>query len=124
MPKKQSAGIGIPKLPGIPGLGDLWDQVQDLVNQSIGAVFGGLVRYIWAPLRPFLQPVADTLRGAISLATATAGLLTYVSFRLLHFFTNAPAIVAGWLIRGFLDWIDDVVDLVEDYVDSHWEDPI
>jgi len=124
MVKKAASGIGIPKLPGIPGLGDLWDQVQDLVNQAIGAAFSGIVRYIWTPLRPFFKPVADTLFGAIALATSTAGLLQVVSFRLLDFFIHAPVYVAAWVIRGFLDWIDDVVDLVEDYVDSHWEDPI
>ena len=115
---------GLPDLPGIPDLGDLWDNVQDLVDQAVGAVFGGIVRYIWTPLRPFFGPVADTLRSAMVLAASTADLLAKVSDRLMHFFTHAPAIVAGWVIRGFLDWIDQVVDLAEDYVDGHWEDPI
>ncbi len=114
----------LPDLPGIPDLGDLWGQVQDLVDQSIGAVFSGAVDYIWGPLRPYLQDVFAATVKAGRLAAAAGKLARTMSGRLIHFFEHGAEFVAAWLVHGFLHWIDAIVDLVEDYVDKHWEDPV
>ena len=114
----------LPDIPGIPDLGDLWDKVQDLVDQSVGAVFDGAVSYIWAPIRPYLQDVFGAAVKASRVAVAAGKLARTMSGRLVNFFEHGAAFVAAWLVLGFLQWIDDIVDLVEDYVDSHWEDPV
>jgi hypothetical protein len=37
-------------------------------------------------------------------------------------FEHGTDYVALWLVHGFLKWVDAIVDLVEDYIDSHWDD--
>ncbi len=116
--------IRIPDIPGLPDIGDLWDRVQSLVDQAAGNIFNGLVSYIWQPIRPYLDDVFKVAVEATNLAASAGGLSSLITGRLVHFFRNGPEIVGGWILRSFLQWIDAMVDLVEDYIDSHWDDAI
>ena len=113
---------GIPGIPGLPDFGDLWDRVQDLVGQAVGAVFNGVVDYIWDPVRPYLEAVHNVAGAAASAAAGAGRAAAAAAGRLFDFFEHGTDYVALWLVHGFLKWVDAIVDLVEDYIDSHWDD--
>lgn len=108
----------------LPGVGGLFDTIEDVVKPWITQTFNSVVQYIWEPLRGPLVDIFEFVARTLNMVDGVIWTLAVVSEQLLDFFANGPSIIAEWVIESFLEWVDAVLSLVTDWIDEHWDDPI
>lgn len=109
-------------LISIPGLSGIWKIVAGPVKSWIRSGFTAVVDYVWQPLRPWFEGAVGWLGNALNAVEQTALLAGVMSGKLLTVLNNAPDFIARWLIKGFLLWIEEVGQLLEDFIEKHWDD--
>lgn len=108
----------------IPNPSQLWDSVkgnvQGLIDQSVDA----LKSWIWDPLAEWLGSLVRFVFSVPNAVIAVESALIHLAGQFLQLVENLPAIVAELVISTFLLWVEAIGDLLDAYVDNHWDDPI
>lgn len=105
----------------VPGLGNIWTRVQDAVKQGTSAAFNGAVDYIWKPLVKYLSLSYRIATNTVDAIGEILDAVNAIGEWLDEFSRNGPSIIAGWLLKGFLIWIEPLGDLLEDLIVKDWD---
>ncbi len=118
--------------------------VGGAIKSAIQALFDFLRDWIWNPLRPWFDRLTggswDMLQGASRLPSAMWTFAQRVANRfdsvvdwmwqelgdiwnyVIKLKELDPWFIAHWITISFLHWIEDIANLVDDYIDRHWDE--
>lgn len=95
----------------LPGIGDITNAVKSFVND-----------YILKPLLGWLADLYDMIwEGFWSGLTALSHMPRFIA-KVASLFIHGDVYVASWLLKGFLQWIEALGNLLEDFLVEHWDD--
>ena len=105
----------------IPGLGDIKRWVKDVIEPVFDTFQNNLLQWLWAPLAWWLQQFARNVNEISQKFRTIESKFLLLLSREVDFWKNPIKYIGNWLLQSFSSWIDDLSDLVEDYIESYWD---
>lgn len=126
----------MPLLPRIPLPGVLNDIINGLLGagesalnaagQLAESIYSGIRSWLWRPLKRAINSTIDGLDDVVDALSGLPDDLLALTSKLDNLILEGVGLTAEIfktaVIDTALDWLEDLAQIIIDYIDEHWED--